>query len=141
MITDWRDFPGAPPPGSVLIHVGNLDPGRALHSLRIADFPVLLLASGVGFRAFVNACPHQFLPLDHRSASILSADGEVLRCSNHSAGFSAHDGQGIDGHGQGVCLAPVPLRLRADGALVIDDACGDGEDNDSNSGGGMDQAG
>lgn len=71
--------------------------------------------------AYVNACPHQYLPLDYRNDRILSADGALLRCSNHSAGFRLSDGQGVEGFGQGACLDPVPVSVNKDGTVVIHD--------------------
>lgn len=113
----WRDFPGAPAPGTALCDAADI-PAQGVKSLDIQGFPVLLLRGAEGLRAYVNACPHQFLPLDWRSDRILSPDGRVLRCSNHDAGFDADTGQGLDGVAQGCALDPVPVELR-DGALVI----------------------
>jgi nitrite reductase/ring-hydroxylating ferredoxin subunit len=86
--------------------------------LDIAGFPVLLVQGADGLRAYVNACPHQFLPLDWRSDRILSPDGRTLRCSNHDAGFDADTGAGLDGFAQGCALDPVPIEIH-DGALRI----------------------
>ncbi|NKX45708.1 Rieske (2Fe-2S) protein [Roseicyclus persicicus] len=113
----WRDFPGAPPPGTVLCPAAAI-PEKGVKSLDLDGFPVLLVASAEGLRAYVNACPHQYLPLDWRSPNILSENAEILRCSNHDAGFDAATGQGIDGLGQGCALDPVPVTIRGD-ALVI----------------------
>jgi nitrite reductase/ring-hydroxylating ferredoxin subunit len=113
----WRDFPGAPPDGTVICAAGEV-PGAGVKSVDLDGFPVLLVASAEGLRAYVNACPHQYLPLDWRSSAILSGDGETLRCSNHDAGFDACTGQGRDGLGQGCALDPVPVTLRGE-VLVI----------------------
>ena len=106
----WRDFPGAPDEGAAICTEAEL-PGAGVASFDLDGFPVLLVASADGLRAFVNACPHQFLPLDWRSGAILSEDGQLLRCSNHDAGFDACTGGGIDGLGQGCALDPVPVVL------------------------------
>jgi len=114
----WRDFPGAPAEGTRICAAAELpEAGVASHDLD--GFPILLVASTEGLRAYVNACPHQYLPLDWRSGNILSDDGGTLRCSNHDAGFDASTGAGIDGLGQGCALDPVPVHLSADGWLVI----------------------
>jgi nitrite reductase/ring-hydroxylating ferredoxin subunit len=112
----WRDFPGAPGPGTPLCPASEV-PQRGIRSLDLDGFPLLLVASAGGLRAYVNACPHQFLPLDWRSGKILSGDGETLRCSNHDAGFDACTGAGIDGLGQGCALDPVPVRI--DGETLV----------------------
>jgi nitrite reductase/ring-hydroxylating ferredoxin subunit len=113
----WKDFPGAPGRGAVICTASDL-PERGVRSFDLDGFPVILVASADGLRAYVNACPHQFLPLDWRSGNILSPDGETLRCSNHDAGFDACTGAGLDGLAQGCALDPVPVTLR-DGWLVI----------------------
>jgi nitrite reductase/ring-hydroxylating ferredoxin subunit len=71
--------------------------------------------------AFVNACPHQYLPLDHRGDSILSADGAVIRCTNHGAGFCFSTGHGVEGLGIDQKLDVVPVRIDELGRVVIDD--------------------
>jgi len=71
--------------------------------------------------AFVNACPHQYLPLDHRGNSILSADGTVVRCTNHGAGFCISTGQGVEGLGIDHQLDAVPVCIDDLGQIVIDD--------------------
>lgn len=112
----WQDFPGAPQPGS---RICSLDELRGVvGSFDLDGFPLILLRTAEGLRAYVNACPHQFLPLDWRSANILSPDGRKLRCSNHDAGFDACTGRGLDGPGQGCALDPVPLR-EAGGDIFI----------------------
>lgn len=113
----WAAFPGAPPEGTRICAVTDL-PATGVTSHDLDGFPILLVASHEGLRAYVNACPHQYLPLDWRSANILSGNGTTLRCSNHDAGFDACTGQGVDGLGQGCALDPVPVREVA-GWLVI----------------------
>ncbi len=115
----WKDFPGAPVPGTVICAEDQL-PQQGVKGIDLAGFPLLLVASVDGLRAFVNACPHQYLPLDWRGAGLLSADGQTLRCSNHGWGFDAETGQGVDGGAEGCALDPVPVTLR-DGQLFIGD--------------------
>ena len=86
--------------------------------LEVDGFPILLLRHGGELRAFVNACPHQYLPLDHKSDRLLSADGTRIRCSNHSAGFDAQTGEGVEGLGLGACLDPVPVSISR-GQVII----------------------
>ena len=114
--SDWRKMPFAPAPGAVICASSDLKSGAQSHDLD--GFPVLLVQSESGLRAYVNACPHQFLPLDWRSAKVLSQDGKTLRCSNHDAGFDAETGDGIDGFGLGCALTPIPVEDR-DGRIVI----------------------
>ncbi len=113
----WASFPNAPAPGTILCSQADV-PQSGCRSFDLNGFPLLLVASADGLKAYVNACPHQFLPLDWRSANILSSDGALLRCSNHDAGFDATTGQGVDGLGQGCALDPVPIRAVDDQIII-----------------------
>lgn len=117
MTLHWSDFPGAPEPGASLCAARDV-PTTGVLSLDVAGFPVLVMQTADGLRAYVNMCPHQFLPLDHRAGDIRSADGDRLICSNHDAVFATDDGSGVGGFGQGCALSPVPLAQR-DGQVFI----------------------
>lgn len=109
----WKSFPNAPAPNARICAAVDI-PTTGVKSFDLNGFPLILVASAEGLRAYVNACPHQFLPLDWRSANVLSPDAETLRCSNHDAGFDAGTGAGIDGLGQCSALDPVPVYLGED---------------------------
>lgn len=113
---NWTDFRDAPAPGTVLAESGDIVEGRA-ECLTLGAFPVLMTRVGDAVKAYVNACPHQFLPLNHRGAQVMSADGATIRCTNHSAGFNAATGEGTEGLGQGCALVPVPIEI--DGQNII----------------------
>lgn len=116
MTQAWQNLPFAPAPGTIVCPLSTLS--GAVASFDLDGFPLIVVRSAHGLRGYVNACPHQYLPLDWRSKSILSADGRVLRCSNHAAGFDAATGIGIDGPGKDCLLDMVPLEER-DGQIVI----------------------
>lgn len=109
MTLDWTDFPDAPAAGTPLCADTAL--GRGVTALTLGEFPVLVLKDDGGTRAFVNACPHQFLPLDSRG-DVLGADGTRLICTNHDAVFDAQTGQGVSGFGLNCALSPIPLKQR-----------------------------
>jgi nitrite reductase/ring-hydroxylating ferredoxin subunit len=106
MSLDWSDFPDAPAPGTLICSLGSL-PGDGVLSLDLGEFPVLVSRVGAAVTVFVNACPHQFLPLDHRGG-VISADGRRLICSNHQAAFDRVTGIGVGGLGTGCALTVVP---------------------------------
>lgn len=108
MTLHWSEFPDAPLPGAFLFDSDEVIDGQVL-SREIAGFPFLAVTLDGRVHVYVNACPHQFLPLDHRGASILSADARHLICSNHSAVFRATDGVGVGGEGVGCALSEVPV--------------------------------
>jgi nitrite reductase/ring-hydroxylating ferredoxin subunit len=86
--------------------VGAVDWG--VTSLSVGEFPILFVRDAQGTRAFVNACPHQFLPLDTRG-EVLGANGKQLICTNHDAAFDAQTGEGVAGFGLNCALTPIPL--------------------------------
>ncbi len=110
----WRAWPRAPAPGTPICP---RDAVAGVHSVDLNGFPVLLVEGKAGLRAFVNACPHQYLPLDYQGSRILSGDGGRLICSSHSATFDADTGDVLGGPAE-ECLEPVPLMLR-DGQILI----------------------
>ena len=114
----WKDYPGAPAPGAVIGPLTIAVEGQAT-CVEVGAFPLVLLRKAGSVRAFVNACPHQYLPLNYKGDRLLSSDGTVLRCTNHSAGFDASTGEGVEGLGLGACLDPVPVAVTADQMIVI----------------------
>ena len=113
----WKSYPSAPAEGTVICPASAV-PKSGTFSVVLDGFPILLARAGRRLVAYVNACPHQFLPLDYRSASVLSANGRMLRCSNHQAGFDLETGAGVVGFAEGCALDPVPIRVEAGNVLV-----------------------
>ncbi|MEH3148528.1 MAG: Rieske 2Fe-2S domain-containing protein [Methylobacterium frigidaeris] len=115
----WRSYPGAPDEGTPVCAASDVPEGAArCLSLRVRgeEFPLLVLRRGGRIRGYVNACPHQYLPLNYRSATVLSADGTRLLCSAHGAAFDAESGACLSGAAES--LDPVPL-VEDDGGLVV----------------------
>lgn len=117
MTDAWKSYPGAPTEGSVICLLESAREGEAI-CVEVDDFPLIILRRDGKISAFVNACPHQYLPLNHKSDRLLSTDGARIMCSNHSAGFDAETGEGVAGLGLGACLDPVPVRTSR-GQIVI----------------------
>ncbi|WP_417741852.1 Rieske (2Fe-2S) protein [Salipiger sp.] len=113
----WTDYSTAPAPGT---RVCDLETLGAVAALTVETdkgaFPLLVARDGAQVRAYVNACPHQYLPLNYRGDQLLSADGQMLLCSAHGARFDLGSGEAIDGADCG--LDPVPVTV-VDGTLVI----------------------
>lgn len=118
----WRSYPSAPIEGVAVCALSEVPAGGA-KSLKIAsgngEFPVLLVRQNGTIRAYVNACPHQYLPLDYRSGQLLSADGARLMCSAHGSMFEVETGQCVGGPAQGCALDPVPVIAGSDGIIRI----------------------
>jgi nitrite reductase/ring-hydroxylating ferredoxin subunit len=112
----WRSYASTPAIGAAVMRGADLD---APTPVMVGDFPLIVLRTGGGLRAYVNACPHQFLPLDHHGNAIVSADGSRLMCTVHGAQFTAEDGAGVAGPGLGCALEPVPVHEDAGGMIRI----------------------
>lgn len=113
----WASYPGAPAPGTSLCPLETI-PDRGTFAVVVGDFPVILLNRDGQITAFVNACPHMYLPLTYRSDTVLSADGNKLICSNHDAIFDADTGEGLGGYGKGCELDVIPVTV-SDGVIRI----------------------
>ena len=116
----WKTFSSAPAPGAEIIALSDLPEGATplRHDGPNGAFPLLLIRRGAAVHAFVNACPHQFLPLDHHGPGILSADGTRLMCTVHGAQFDIATGEGAAGLGLGCALDPVPV-TKSGGVLRV----------------------
>ncbi len=113
----WTDYSTAPAPGTPICTTEQV--GRVLSvGVNTANgcFPLLVVRVGEAFRAYVNACPHQYLPLDYRGTQLLSADGTMLLCTAHGARFNLATGAAVDGVDCG--LDPVPVAV-TDQMLII----------------------
>lgn len=86
MIMAWTDYSSAPAPGTRVCVATGI---TGVHPLTVTtdrgSFPMIVLRDGDVLRAYVNACPHQYLPLDYRGEMLLSADGLRLLCTAHGA--------------------------------------------------------
>lgn len=122
MTQAWQQYRSAPALGTRLVRLDEIAVG-ATHSLTLqgenGSFPLLLVRLHDALLGYVNACPHQYLPLDQRGTRILSQDGEQLRCTNHDATFSSRSGEGSGGLGIGCALDPVPVNVDDEGWVII----------------------
>ncbi|TRW98174.1 Rieske 2Fe-2S domain-containing protein [Paracoccus sp. M683] len=109
----WTDYSTAPDPGTPVTRLDDLQGAMTLLlSTEKGEFPLLLVRAGDAVHGYVNACPHQYLPLDYRGPQILSADGARLMCTGHGAQFDAATGDPIEG--ADCALDRVPLTLSGD---------------------------
>lgn len=104
----YQKFNRAPKAGTVICNSKQVELGASA-SFDLNGVPVLIVRSAKGLFAYVNACPHQYLPLDYRKGNVLSTNGARILCSNHDARFDAETGEGISGFGEGCALDAVPI--------------------------------
>lgn len=115
----WKSYPNAPASGSDVCNLSDIDDLSTL-TIDLNGFPLLLVQQDKRIHAFVNACPHQYLPLDYKGDKLLSADRTKLRCTNHGASFDIETGEGIEGLGIGCNLDIVPVRTTKNNRIVIE---------------------
>ena len=80
---------------------------------------LLVVRRGSTLVAYVDLCPHLYLPLTYRGTRVLSEDGTRLRCTNHAAGFAVSDGRALSGPTKGCGLDSVPLAVDTDGVVWL----------------------
>ena len=119
MTDAWKSYLGAPAEGTRICAFSEVPDGGTL-CLDLEGFPLLLVRVGEVVRAYVNACPHQYLPLNHKGDKLISADRAIIRCTNHSAGFAVETGEGVEGLGIGDCLDCVPISMAGTDLVVGD---------------------
>lgn len=116
----WKSYRGAPADGTILCDANEIAEGSIKFiKLGATEFPILVVRSAGTLAAYINACPHQYLPLDHHGENVLSADGTILRCTNHSAGFRVRDGVGVEGLGLDCRLDSIPIVVDDDSRIRI----------------------
>ncbi|MBR2515335.1 MAG: Rieske 2Fe-2S domain-containing protein [Halomonas sp.] len=96
----WRNYANAPQEGAIVCPSNLIQEGKT-HCLEIisngGSFPVIVTRIEGAIYCYVNACPHQYLPLNYRSESIISSDGSRLLCSAHGAAFDSKTGNCLTG--------------------------------------------
>lgn len=116
MDIDWRQETHAPAPGTVLCKLNDLEPGAIREFQFGADKPFRLLVyrKGDAVYAYVNQCPHHWLPMNKRTGGFLVWAEDEMMCVHHSAVFNLVDGGRCS---MGPCLGSnltiIPLRVTA----------------------------
>ncbi|RUR30352.1 (2Fe-2S)-binding protein [Vreelandella andesensis] len=96
----WRNYTNTPQEGAIVCPSNDLQEGTAYCREVINNdraLPVILTRISGAVYCYVNACPHQYLPLNYRSDSIISSDGNRLLCSAHGATFDIKTGNCLTG--------------------------------------------
>jgi len=84
------------------------------------DVPAFAVRHRGLVHAYLNVCAHQQVELDWIPGAFFDADGQTLVCSLHGAQYVPDTGHCVGGPCAGAALMRVPIRVRADGAIVID---------------------
>lgn len=119
-MADWRAWPHAPAPGTVVCSLAEIADGGAKEATfgeGWDSFQIVLLRSGGEVRAYRNRCAHVQIPLNYEPDTFHFSGG-LLMCAHHGATYRFEDGYCVDGPCEGGRLQPVPVSV-ADGTVVI----------------------
>ena len=110
-------------PGEVLCPLDDLeDPGTRGFRVVFDDgheVEIFVVRRGRQAFAYINVCPHQFLPLNWHSEIFLTLDKTHILCMMHAARFEIDSGRMVYGPINTDCrLRPVPVTIR-DGAVRL----------------------
>jgi nitrite reductase/ring-hydroxylating ferredoxin subunit len=83
------------------------------------EVALLVVRQGSTLTAYLDLCPHMYLPLTYRGTRVLSEDGQRLRCSNHAAEFAVSDGRALSGPGNGCGLSAISLNIGSDEMVTL----------------------
>ena len=118
---EWRTWPYAPEPGTLLCRMPEI-PDKGAREVVFGEgydcFRVLLLRSGARVSAYRNRCAHVHIPLNYEEQLFHVLDGEVLMCAHHGAMYRIADGVCFDGPCEGASLTPIPIAIRGDAVVL-----------------------
>ncbi|MCJ8323028.1 MAG: Rieske 2Fe-2S domain-containing protein [Rhizobiales bacterium] len=120
MTDDWKNHANAPKVGQFICHSNDIE-NNGYKSLLLNEYPIIVTKTGNGINAFVNMCPHQYLPFDYLGTGIISQDGSAIMCSSHAAKFCIKTAKGTDGFGLGHALERIPLSIDEGGRVCVAD--------------------
>ncbi len=105
----------------VLCALEDIEDGEA-KGFSLADGrDIFVVREGEAAYGYLNSCPHQGTPLDWTPDKFISDDTGQILCATHGALFEIADGACISGPCMGDRLSPVPLRVEADGSVMLRD--------------------
>ena len=110
-------------PGGLLCPYEDLDdPGAKAFKVIFDDgheVEIFVIRRGADAFAYLNICPHQFLPLNWKTDNFLSFDKSCIVCVMHAARFNIDTGEMMYGPICPDCrLKPVPLDIE-NGAIRL----------------------
>ena len=82
---------------------------------------VLVVQTAQGRHAYINACPHQFIPLETFPDWVFTDDKQHLVCSGHGALFVPDSGFCVEGPCEGDSLQSLNI-VERDGAIYLDES-------------------
>ena len=93
-------------------------------SIELGELPdmldVLVVEHGGVRRAYINSCPHQFIPLETFPDWVFDEERRHLVCSGHFAEFVPETGLCVQGPCEGESLTALKI-VERDGAIYLDE--------------------
>jgi nitrite reductase/ring-hydroxylating ferredoxin subunit len=86
----------------------------------VDELDIVIVNSDGNAHAYINCCPHQFIPLETFPNHFLTADKRHLVCSGHGALFELDTGICAGGPCVGQALERLKIAEK-DGALYLDE--------------------
>ena len=85
------------------------------------ELDIVIVQTKGARHAYINCCPHQFIPLETFPNHFLTEDKKYLVCSGHGARFVLDTGACYSGpcHGKGLDRLAIAER---DGAIYLDES-------------------
>ncbi|MFQ5467731.1 MAG: Rieske (2Fe-2S) protein [Kiloniellaceae bacterium] len=80
---------------------------------------IFVVREGAAVYGYLNVCPHQCMPLDWTPDRFISDDTGLVLCATHGAMFEIADGLCVSGPCTGAYLRAVPVRVDADGQVMV----------------------
>jgi nitrite reductase/ring-hydroxylating ferredoxin subunit len=117
--------PAAPQPlraGDILCRLSEIaEPGSKgpfIVELDTEEIEIFLVRTDGNVRAFVNVCPHRYLPLNWKNDSFLTLDKTRILCVVHAALFDTDSGDCLTMHApEG--LTPVEIAIDGDDIRLV----------------------
>jgi nitrite reductase/ring-hydroxylating ferredoxin subunit len=127
----WQRFRNAPAIGTRVCEIADIAPDsmrKITFGEGATSFSMLLIRCENAVTAFVDLCPHQWLPLTFKGDNVLADAAREIVCSNHQARFKTADGLPLSGPVAPDCgLVAVPVVVDSDGTVRIGTGFPDGD--------------
>jgi nitrite reductase/ring-hydroxylating ferredoxin subunit len=85
------------------------------------ELDIVIVQSNGTRHAYINCCPHQFIPLETFPNHFLTEDKTYLLCSGHGARFALQTGKCVSGPCEGQSLDRLAIE-EGDGAIYLVEA-------------------
>ncbi|HLO75312.1 MAG TPA: Rieske 2Fe-2S domain-containing protein [Magnetospirillum sp.] len=111
-------------PDKVLCQLSDLDATGAKGPIRVAGpdgrtVDVFVVRQDGAVRAWIDCCPHAFVPLEMEPDRFLDLTGGFVLCTMHGAHFDVDTGKCVQGPCRGLGLTAYPIRIH-NGKVVAD---------------------